>query len=301
MRHRSLTQTLDESHLIFRTERFPKRDCLRVVPESPTPADAVSLAAPDRETVSSDISLLPANAKPAYPPAAKVPTQVGPKGIRFDFNDGCRVTLPKASHPWRVRITDLDTGNVLYETEIKAGRVNSSKRYYVRFRVEVWADGDSLMVQDYSATDRDVLIQFPVGTLGDTLGWFPYAVKFKERHRCRLTCAMSEKLIPLFRESYPDITFATHVEVKPEHFYATYSIGLFFDDKDCVHQPCDFRHVGLHRTAGYILGVDPTEVPAKIAILDDSRAHCLSLTSALRRRARRRPSTGTTQMAGAKS
>ena len=46
---------------------------------------------------------------------------------------------------------------------------------------------------------------------------------------------------------------------------------MFFDDKGSVHQPCDFRHVGLHRTAGYILGVDPTEVPPRIALVDDSR------------------------------
>ena len=63
----------------------------------------------------------------------------------------------------------------------------------------------------------------------------------------------------------------THEEVKPERYYATYSIGLFFDDKDFVFQPCDFRHVGLHRTAGYILGVDPTEEPPRIALADDSR------------------------------
>jgi len=80
-----------------------------------------------------------------------------------------------------------------------------------------------------------------------------------------LTCAMGEKLIPLFREAYPDITFVTHEQVEAERFYASYGIGLFFDDKDCVFQPCDFRHVGLHRTAGYILGVDPTEVPPHIA------------------------------------
>ena len=82
---------------------------------------------------------------------------------------------------------------------------------------------------------------------------------------------MGEKLIPLFRDAYPDITFLSHEEIKPERYYATYSMGLFFDDKDCVHQPCDFRHVGLHRTAGYILGVDPTEVPPRIALADDSR------------------------------
>jgi autotransporter strand-loop-strand O-heptosyltransferase len=107
--------------------------------------------------------------------------------------------------------------------------------------------------------------------LGDTMGWFPYAVKFLEKHRCKLTCAMAEKLIPLFKDAYPEIEFVTEHEVKPERYYASYRMGLFFDDKDCVHQPADFRFVGLHRTAGYILGVDPTETPPKIALPDDSR------------------------------
>src|SRR5580700_8758535 len=31
--------------------------------------------------------------KRAYPAPAEVPTQQGPNGIRFDFNDGCRVVL----------------------------------------------------------------------------------------------------------------------------------------------------------------------------------------------------------------
>jgi autotransporter strand-loop-strand O-heptosyltransferase len=70
---------------------------------------------------------------------------------------------------------------------------------------------------------------------------------------------------------YPQITFVTHEEIEPARYYATYRMGLFFDDKSSIHQPCDFRHVGLHRTAGYILGVDPTEVPPRIALVDDSR------------------------------
>ena len=115
-----------------------------------------------------------------------------------------------------VRLSDLDTGNILFETELKAGHVNSTKRYYVRFRVEVLQKGESIFAHDYSAADREILIQFPVGTLGDTLGWFPYAVKFKEQHGCRLTCGMADKLIPLFRDAYPDIIFVTHEGIKPE-------------------------------------------------------------------------------------
>jgi hypothetical protein len=70
--------------------------------------------------------------KRAYPAPAETPTQQGPKGMRFDFNDGCRVMLPEGEHPWRVRLSDMETCNILFETELKAGRVNSTKRYFVR-------------------------------------------------------------------------------------------------------------------------------------------------------------------------
>jgi autotransporter strand-loop-strand O-heptosyltransferase len=170
-----------------------------------------------------------------------------------------------------VRLSDLDTGNVLFETTLKGGVINSSKRYYVRFRLEVWAQDRLVLAHDHSTRDRDVLIQLPVGTLGDTLGWFPYVAKFHKLHGCRLTCAMAGKLIPLFRDAYPDIALVSHEQVEAERFYATYSIGLFFDDKECLFQPCDFRFVGLHRTAGYILGVDPAEEPPVLACAEGGR------------------------------
>jgi hypothetical protein len=69
-----------------------------------------------------------AKPKPAYPAPAELPTQQGPEGLRFDFNDGARVFCPQdEQHPWRIRLRDLDTGNVLFETEFAGGRVNSSK------------------------------------------------------------------------------------------------------------------------------------------------------------------------------
>ena len=237
------------------------------VPDAPSGStDPAGQAQP---AVSTDGAQTPP--KRPYPAPAEIPTQSGPAGLRFDFNDGCRVIFPESEHPWHVRLSDLDTGNILFQTELKAGRINSSKRYFIRFRLEIWQNGKNLLVHDYSAKHREVLIQFPVGTLGDPMGWFPYAVKFQERHGCKLTCALGEKLIALLRSCYPKITFLTHDEVKPERYYATYSMGLFFDDKDNVFQPCDFRHVGLHRTAGYILGVDPTETAPRISFSDDSR------------------------------
>jgi autotransporter strand-loop-strand O-heptosyltransferase len=238
---------------------------------------------PAQDEDASLISNRPAQAKPEpdasatpaerrrLPQPAKLLTQIGPMGLRFDFNDGARVMLPETGHPWHVRLSDSDTGNLLFEIDLRSGFVNSTKRYFVRFRLEVWTAGERVLCHDYRALDRDVLIQFPVGTLGDIIGWISYAVKFKELHDCRLTLAMGAALIPLFRDAYPDITFVTHEEVRPERYYATYSVALFFDDSEFMHQPCDFRQVGLHRTAGYILGVDLAEVRPRIALADDSR------------------------------
>lgn len=148
-------------------------------------------AAPDQTTdtkptdgaVNATTSGGDAPVKSPYPPAAAQPVLIGPDGIRFDFNLGCRVLLPpRIEGKWRVRLRDLDTGNILFESENKGAFVNSAKRWFVRFRVEVWSiDDDRLneprpvMTHDFDPRHQDVLIQFPVGTLGDILAWFPYA------------------------------------------------------------------------------------------------------------------------------
>jgi autotransporter strand-loop-strand O-heptosyltransferase len=234
-----------------------------------TRADEQTTALSTPESQTSATQQDAAARKPSYPPPAARPTQQGPHGILFDFNCGARVVLPE--DVTRARLRDLDTGNILFEADRGGTFISSAKRYFVRFQIEVWKGSESIFRHEFSAEDREILVVFPVGTLGDTMGWFPYAVKFQRQHRCRLTCAMSDLLIPLFRDAYPEITFVTHEAVEPETFYATYCIGLFFDDDKNISQPSDFRLVGLHRTSGYILGVDPTEEPPKLALPDESR------------------------------
>jgi autotransporter strand-loop-strand O-heptosyltransferase len=198
-----------------------------------------------------------------------IPTQEGPAGLRYDFNDGCRIVLPEGE--WRVILRDAVTANVLFETQIAAGTVASSKKYYVPFEIEICSKGVEVLRHRLDLTGRKVLVHLPVGTLGDTLGWFPYVAKFERKHACELTCVMGEALIPLFRDAYPSITFVTPEQVDPAGFYATYNIGLFFTDDANLRQPCDFRLVGLHRTAAYILDVEPDEVRPDIVLPDDSR------------------------------
>ena len=79
-----------------------------------------------------------------------MPTQLGAKGIRFDFNQGARLVLPNRTEgKWGVRLRDLDTGNILFQSQNQGAFVSSTKRFFVRFGIEVWeldADGEATTV-----------------------------------------------------------------------------------------------------------------------------------------------------------
>ena len=200
--------------------------------EQNSPVAPQTLLEPDRAAAEPVASSSP------FPPPAVLPTQAGPGGIRFDFNQGARLALPEGA--WRVCLRDLDTGAVLFAGDRGGVTIQSGRRHFVRFGIEVWDVAGSLAFEHrYDAGGRPVLISFPLGTLGDTLGWLPYAARFQARHRCRLSCAVAERHLPLFAAAYPDLAFVTHERVEPDRFYATYDLALFFDDADCEPQPTD--------------------------------------------------------------
>lgn len=200
----------------------------------------------------------PQNKDPFQLLPPEIPTQEGPLGILYDFNDGARVLLPEGK--WHVQIIDDESGNILFACDPDRGWVVSSKKYYVPFRIKVWRRGEQKPLIDHvlDLKNKPVLLKFPVGTLGDLMGWFPYAERFMQKHQCITECAMGQEIIDIVKDQYPDITLSTPQKIHMTAPYASYKIGLFFGG-NLNDQPIDFRMVGLHKTAGYILGVDPEE------------------------------------------
>ncbi|WP_158906719.1 autotransporter strand-loop-strand O-heptosyltransferase [Burkholderia sp. L27(2015)] len=188
--------------------------------------------------------------------------------IRYDFHYGARVQV--GSDLVRVRLIDLDDDVTLYDDQGQNVLVTSTKRYYVRFRIEVLRDGKLLFEHNYDARHRNVLIKLPVGTLGDALAWFPYAEEFRRKHDCKLYCAVAPEIAELFKASYPEINFVLP-EAQVAECYATYHLGIFFPCDDRAHQPVDFRVVGLHKTVGYLLGVTPAEIKPIAKVSDPRR------------------------------
>ncbi len=211
----------------------------------------------------------------------QTPTQETPvKGLRFDFNAGLRVSVPKGSY--RVRFTDRDAELTVYDAKASDVIATSTKRYFVNFRLEVYEspsdeeqkkrkDKDEppleeklVFSHDYDAAGKKVLMKFAGAALGDLLAWFPYAEAFREKHGCELYAWMDKRYIEILREGYPDIHFLSPEDERPEGLYATYYVGLFapWDNRDL--QPTDWRVVGLQAHSAYLLGVEPMETRPRL-------------------------------------
>jgi len=122
-------------------------------------------------------------------------TQQGPEGIRFDFNDGCRVYLPPGN--WHVTLRDLDTHTILFSEDVTSGYVQSSKRYYVRFRIEIKKHDQDFFVHEMNLKRKPVLIFMQQGGIGDHLAWFGHVAEFARKHECHLTCVVRSDVVEL--------------------------------------------------------------------------------------------------------
>lgn len=207
-----------------------------------------------------------------YAQSPALPTQEAVDGIRYDFNDGARILIPNNGKQYHVLLKDVDTGTVMYNRvpdpitdPDKVTLIVSPKKYFIRYSIQVTEAGGTtpLFEHTFDATGKDVRIQMPVNTLGDAIAWFSYVERFQQKHNCSVTCVMQPHIAEIFKEQYPAIRFATIDEVTQDRPYANYYIGLFFDNNP-AYQPVDFRHIGLHEAAAYILGVDTTAIPPRV-------------------------------------
>lgn len=198
-------------------------------------------------------------------------TQEGPEGIRYDFNEGCRVWVPEGAK-WLVRLRDVETDTILFLEElIGSGMVRSFKRYYIPFEICVWKDGELIFTHLCDLRDREVLITMNLGGLGDHLAWIGHALAFVEKHKCRATLFIASYLIPLFEDEYPDIRFIGESDMGDRQYYAQYAVLVFFDDHHRICQPNDYRQSGLAHMGAYILGLPPQERRPRISVDEGGR------------------------------
>jgi len=196
-------------------------------------------------------------------------SQVGPEGIKYDFQDGCRIGLPPDK--WRVEIKDTATQTLLFAQDLAAGVVCTTKRYFVPFAFRVQRRGVTVFEHEFSLVGKDILIDMHLGALGDHLAWMGHVEAFAARHRCRIHCLVRPGFADLFAGRNDALIVTEDQSILEQGFYARYKVLIFFNDLNRDHQPTDYRQVGLIVSGAYILGMPPKERRPRIRIADGGR------------------------------
>jgi autotransporter strand-loop-strand O-heptosyltransferase len=143
--------------------------------------------------------------------------------------------------------------------------IRLNREYFTKWNTKVWENGYLIYDETLDLKDKRVFIALESSSLGDTLAWVPFIREFKDKHGCELV--VSTFMNNLFRESYPDISFAEPGNVV-NNIYAMYKIGWFYKDGkyDEAKNPNDFKFEPLQKTASDILGLEYKETRALLKV-----------------------------------
>jgi autotransporter strand-loop-strand O-heptosyltransferase len=167
--------------------------------------------------------------------------------------------LGDISKSYLVEFINADTNQVLYSTNISNNMwTQCSKEYYVPWLIKINGKEHARL----DITNQRVLISLESKSLGDTIGWTPYAVEFAKKHNCKVIVSTFHNDWFKGLEAYKDIEFiepgtATECVVH-------YRIGWFRDAKNgwknFDNHPRQCNTIPMQATASDILGLEYKEL-----------------------------------------
>ena len=147
-----------------------------------------------------------------------------------------------------------------FDSEIRTNNwVKLNRRWYTKWTIKIWKDGDLYYEYTLDYTDKRVYIAFDSKSLGDTIAWMPYVLEFQKKHNCKVVVSTHKNF--LFKDVYPELEFVKPGE-KVDNIIGMYSIGWFYNaDKE----PELCNTIPLQKAASNILGLDYQEIKPRIA------------------------------------
>ena len=187
--------------------------------------------------------------------------EVNPTKFICNYNDGAYLEVQsKIDGQFHVEFMGSN-GNVEYSTNIGSNMwCKTNKKYAEEYTCTVRDEsGNIVFVDRYNPTGKKVYITLESKSLGDTMAWFPYIDEFRKKWNCEVTCSTFHN--NLFVDQYPNLEFVLPGTIV-HGVYATYRIGLFFDQGniDYTRHKSDPTKLSLLEMATDILGLEYKEV-----------------------------------------
>lgn len=189
------------------------------------------------------------NLVPFETKAGPIRCETGIPGVLIDFVFGVRIEVPAGA--WHIRIADADSGVVGFDGDLSETRLVSAEKYYIRWQVEIFYDGEKLFEHVMDLTGQRVLVFMKGGALGDTVALLPYILPFKHQHSADVYLCPPDSFKEICTQYFSEIPLTDDV---PEDCYAAYCLAAFAFPPFLI--PEDSRLLPINYAARSILGLN---------------------------------------------
>ena len=173
----------------------------------------------------------------------------GIDGLRYDFNFGLRIDVPKGN--FRVIIGEADTDEIFFDRRVlDGGRLISMEQHFIRWHFEIFRDDEKVFEHTLDLTGKPVTLVIS-GAMGDHVALLPFAREFQRRHRCKLVVCVYDYLKEFAEHLYPDLTLVDKIYFDT---YATYYPVIML--AGLGSGAGDLRNMPLERMGGAFLGLN---------------------------------------------
>jgi autotransporter strand-loop-strand O-heptosyltransferase len=196
------------------------------------------------------------NHKQAYEKILKLPIQKQNVRITQHFVDNPFLEIKGISDSdFKVKFYD-EQGKLHYENTIKSNSwVRLNRQYFTKWTAKVYQDGHMIYKNTLNLANKRVFIVIDSKSLGDTIAWAGYALKFQEKHNCKVIMSTFWNNIL----DYPELEL-----VEPGatiNCYALYRIGWKWDENK---EPVRCNTIPLQQAASNILGLEFEEIKPRL-------------------------------------
>lgn len=189
-----------------------------------------------------------------------------PNKVKITFINGPKVEITGDNEiEYFVQFIDKKTNDLVHDAIIKNNHwTKANRQWYTDWLIRIYNNKtDQLLIQqELNLKNQRVYISFESKSLGDTLAWWPYVRKFKEKHDCHIV--VSTFWNKFFKDDNKDIEFVEPGETVTD-LVAQYGIGIFEDGYSNIHlNKVDTRKIPLQKVVCELLGLEYKEEKTKI-------------------------------------
>ena len=167
--------------------------------------------------------------------------------------------LGDVSKEYEVEFINRETNEVIHKQTINNNMWTAcNKQYYIPWLIKV----NGKEVSRLELKDQRVLISLDSSSLGDTIGWTPYAIEFAKKHKCKVILSTFHNDWFKGLEAYKDIEWLEPGNVTG--CAAHYKVGWFRDEdkgwKNFDMHPRQCNIIPMQATSSDILGLEEKEL-----------------------------------------